>query len=316
MKITSGVLLLVAVTCASCEIQNSAHVKDKPLSSEEHFDGVEHNAQYDHEAFLGQNEAGQFDQLPPDESRRRLGIIVDKIDTDGDGFVSEPELTSWITSIQKQYIDEDVDRQWTHYQHGSDSDAMTFEHYKKVTFGDRQEDDDSEHGKMYANMLKRDKRRWEGADENGDGKLTLKEFISFVHPEESEHMHDIIVQETMDDVDKDQDGFISVGEYLGDFSQKDENGDVEPEWLETERQHFYSFRDKNQNGKMDPDEVKDWILPTGYDHAGMESRHLIHSADTDNDEKLTKEEILLKWELFVGSQATGWGEALQRHDEF
>lgn len=34
------------------------------------------------------------------------------------------------------------------------------------------------------------------------------------------------------------------------------------------------------------------------------------------DGKLTKEEIVEKYDLFVGSQATDFGEALVRHDEF
>ena len=34
------------------------------------------------------------------------------------------------------------------------------------------------------------------------------------------------------------------------------------------------------------------------------------------DGKLSKEEILNKYDLFVGSQATDFGEALVRHDEF
>lgn len=34
------------------------------------------------------------------------------------------------------------------------------------------------------------------------------------------------------------------------------------------------------------------------------------------DGKLTKEEIVDKYDLFVGSQATDFGEALVRHDEF
>ena len=31
---------------------------------------------------------------------------------------------------------------------------------------------------------------------------------------------------------------------------------------------------------------------------------------------LTKEEVVNKYDLFVGSQATDFGEALTRHDEF
>ena len=35
--------------------------------------GSEHSKQYDHEAFLGEDQAKTFDQLEPEESRRRLG---------------------------------------------------------------------------------------------------------------------------------------------------------------------------------------------------------------------------------------------------
>ena len=45
----------------------------KDLSEEEHWDGEEHNEDYDHEAFLGKEEADEFDNLPPEEAKRRLG---------------------------------------------------------------------------------------------------------------------------------------------------------------------------------------------------------------------------------------------------
>lgn len=34
------------------------------------------------------------------------------------------------------------------------------------------------------------------------------------------------------------------------------------------------------------------------------------------DGHLTKEEVLAKYDIFVGSQATDFGEALNRHEEF
>ena len=44
------------------------------MSEHEHFDGEgEHNADYDHDAFLGEEEAKEFDKLTPEESLRRLG---------------------------------------------------------------------------------------------------------------------------------------------------------------------------------------------------------------------------------------------------
>lgn len=47
----------------------------KELSEEEHYEreNYEHNAQYDHEAFLGKDEAQSFDKLPHEEAKRRLG---------------------------------------------------------------------------------------------------------------------------------------------------------------------------------------------------------------------------------------------------
>jgi len=63
-------------------------------------------------------------------------------------------------------------------------------------------------------------------------------------------------------------------------------------------------------------QVKQWILPDQYDHAEAETNHLIHVSDSDADGKLSKEEVLDKYDIFVGSQATDFGEALVKHDEF
>lgn len=95
-----------------------------------------------------------------------------------------------------------------------------------------------------------------------------------------------------------------------------DNEEEEPEWVKNEREQFSSYRDKDNDGFMDADEVKNWIIPEDFDHAEAEARHLIYEADSDTDQKLTKQEILNKYDLFVGSQATDFGEALARHDEF
>lgn len=63
-------------------------------------------------------------------------------------------------------------------------------------------------------------------------------------------------------------------------------------------------------------QVAAWIIPADYDHSEAESKHLIREADTDGDGKLSKEEVLDKYDVFVGSQATEFGEALYKHDEF
>ena len=52
------------------------------------------------------------------------------------------------------------------------------------------------------------------ADDNHDGFLDREEFAAFLHPEESARMRVIVIDETMDDMDKDRDGFVTVEEYI------------------------------------------------------------------------------------------------------
>lgn len=66
-------------------------------------------------------------------------------------------------------------------------------------------------------MQKRDRRRWAVADTDSDDLLTKDEFASFLHPEETGHMRDVVVLETMEDIDKDKDGKISLQEYIGEY---------------------------------------------------------------------------------------------------
>ena len=60
----------------------------------------------------------------------------------------------------------------------------------------------------------------------------------------------------------------------------EQEGD-EPEWVKTEREQFTTFRDKNQDGRMDSDEVRAWVVPDDYDHSEAESKHLIFESDQD-----------------------------------
>ncbi len=61
-----------------------------------------------------------------------------------------------------------------------------------------------------------------------------------------------------------------------------QNGDAnEPEWVKSEREQFTEFRDQNKDGRMDKDETRDWILPSDYDHAEAEAKHLLYESDAD-----------------------------------
>ena len=271
---------------------------------------------YDHDAFVGAEEAEEFEKLSPEESQRRLGIMADKIDKDGNGKITQAELEDWIHFVQTRYVREDAERQFKSYDNNDDS-KIDWEEYMQTAYG-FVKDEDAEYRKHdnvnYTKLIHRDQRRFKTADKENDDALTLEEFQIFLHPEEFEHMRNIVALETLEDIDKNQDGFVDVEEYIGDMHDKDSG--EEPEWLPTEREHFFEFRDVNKDGKMDAKEVKNWIMPDDYDHIKSESLHLINISDDDKDGELTKEEIVNHYDNFVGSQATEWGEALNRHDEF
>ena len=135
-------LFILTVDSASVDSKHGHErvVHDRKLSHKEHFhDGQEHDYDYDHEAFLGADEAREFDQLAPEESRARLGTIVDKIDSNEDGMVSLDEMRDWIRFTQQRYVSEDVDRQWN--QHNADNkETITWTEYRQLVYGFLDED--------------------------------------------------------------------------------------------------------------------------------------------------------------------------------
>ncbi|XP_005110307.1 calumenin isoform X1 [Aplysia californica] len=329
MKFNIFILVVFTISTVYCsaiptnEKKHRSH--EKSLSDEDHNTGGHHNPDYDHDAFLGHDEAETFDQLSPEESKARLAIIVDKIDKNKDGVIVEQELKDWIQYVQRRYIVTDTERMWKDHEPEYD-DTLNWESYQKRTFGYSDEPKEGSPTFEYKDMIERDLRRWQKADHNSDGKLSKEEFQDFLHPEEAEHMRDIVVMETLEDIDKDGDGHISLQEYIDDIwgddedDEDDEEGetdkDGEPEWVKTEREQFTNYRDKDHDGKLNKQEIKEWIIPEDYDHSSAEAAHLVRQTDENRDGKLTKEEILEKYDLFVGSQATDFGEALTKHDEF
>jgi Ca2+-binding EF-hand superfamily protein len=165
----------------------------------------------------------------------------------------------------------------------------------------------------YAAGLRRDRRKWKEADKDGDGELNIEEYAAFAHPEEFDHMKDIFVDEVMASMDSDKDGFVSKEEYLADL-YRPQPGEKEPDWIESERTEFHRSRDINKDGKMDKKEVKEMLVPD-IDVGKTEAAHLIYEADANKDGKLSEEEIIAKYDVFVGSRATDFGEALVRHED-
>lgn len=56
-----------------------------------------HDENFDHDAVVGSHhESEEFKDLEPEEAKRRLGLLVDKMDTNADHNVTQTELYLWI----------------------------------------------------------------------------------------------------------------------------------------------------------------------------------------------------------------------------
>ena len=73
---------------------------------------------------------------------------------------------------------------------------------------------DNRRGMNYQDMVDRDKKRFEAADENKDGKLDRDEFAVYLHPEDTPYMREVVISETLQDMDSNKDGFVDLEEYM------------------------------------------------------------------------------------------------------
>ncbi|XP_023259850.1 reticulocalbin-1-like [Seriola lalandi dorsalis] len=194
LSFVCAVLLCTVVVHGKPTLRKERVHHDPELSRQAHEDNKSY--QYDHEAFLGKEEAKTFDQLTPEESKDRLGKIVDRIDSDGNGYITTAELKAWIKRVQKRYVYENVAKVWTDYDLNKDN-KISWDEYKQATYGyylaNPEEFEDATDQFSFKKMLPRDERRFKSADLNGDHAADREEFTAFLHPEEFEHMKDIVV---------------------------------------------------------------------------------------------------------------------------
>ncbi|XP_055638809.1 reticulocalbin-2 [Toxorhynchites rutilus septentrionalis] len=283
-----------------------------------HMEGDEHHSEFDHEAILGSvKEAEEFDTLSPEESKRRLAQLVLKMDLNSDGFIDRHELKAWILRSFKSLLEEEATDRFEDLDLNQD-DAVSWDEYYMETYGMDSEDEESQ--KMDVSdpskeeerkLMADDKEMFEAADNNKDGKLDPSEFVLFISPEEFPQMFSVVLKQTMRNKDTNKDGKIDFQEYVAEQSR-----DHDKEWLITEKDRFDNDFDKDGDGYLNGNEVLSWILPSNDEVAEDEASHLFASSDEDHDDRLSYQEIIDKYDVFVGSEATDYGDHLHNIHHF
>ncbi|XP_076305513.1 calumenin-like [Tachypleus tridentatus] len=259
------------------------------------------------------------------EIKKHLEHVVDSyIDKNKDGYVTVEELKDWVKFIHERGIQESVDQQWMYYEpqveelltwegyNPEQKEVLTWDKYKNLTFPEYLFDE-TQKPEDLANlkeMLRRSERRWKLADASRDGLLTKEEFQEFLHPEESTRVSEVLVLEAIEDMDGDKNNEVSLEEYMEHLKKVSGQEKEDPSWASTQQNHFTNYLDKNKDGALNKDEVKDWILPSQDRYEG-EAWHLVSLVDSDRDTKITKHDITANHQFFVGLIPSDY---LMQHD--
>lgn len=295
-------LFLLLLPLALCDKEREVDGAAARVHKHDHGAGDDHEA--DHQAILGSKKtASEFDDMPPEEAKRRLQVLAKTMDVDGNGFVDETELTNWVEKSMISLDNEEVNERLTELDTNNDQ-KVSWEEYMEDSFPDRDAKDlDPDDRKL----MEEDKLYFKAADLDGDGKLNREELSAFLNPENYKHMHKVLVEVTMVEKDLNKDGAIDLKEFLGEMADNQHS-----DWYTAEKDRFMAEYDTNGDGVLRGDEVRRWLIPDAKMVAQQEAAHLISGADKDNDGKLTIAEIVDAYKLFVGSEATNYGEDLHK----
>ncbi|XP_063292938.1 reticulocalbin-2 [Pelobates fuscus] len=317
VKMSMLVFFLCLFLTSSASRGPDSFIHPSEGNSEHH----EHN--YDEKMFLGgEEEAEDFSDLSLEEQLKRLKSIIRKIDQSGDGYLTEEELSKWIQKSFRHYILEDTKELFAEFDKDKNGyvswDEYNIQMYDRIIDYDEDvvlQDDEEESFRL---IHLKDKKRFNYADKEDPPGLNLMEFTDFEHPEESDHMLEFVIDRALEEHDKDGDGFVSLREYLGEYT--DDQDSVEfPQWVIVEKDRFVNDYDKDGDGKLDPTELLSWIVPNNREISQEEATHLIEEIDDDDDGRLSEAEILLHQDLFLTSEATDYGRQLKDehfyHDE-
>ncbi|XP_055333422.1 calumenin-B-like [Paramacrobiotus metropolitanus] len=311
--------LIINVIFVSIALEHVSHGAFSP--GDKH---TENEAEYHHEAIMGNEQRHQeYHQQSPEESRAKLLDLATAHDLDYDGKISLDELQQWIFQSFQDLNAEDAQNKFQDLDTDEDG-FVTWKEHLKDTWGvtDDQDIENNEDYKEEIAMIKEEELLFKAADRDEDGKLSQEEFQAFERPEQYDYMQPLVIKRTKEARDRNGDGYIDFHEYIVDIipNYKKTMSSEERETYSTEKERFDLYFDADKDGRLDDMEIFRWLIPDDNATAMSEAEHIMEKSDTNRDGVLSPDEIQEHYQVFVGSEVTDYGHAIndpryESHDE-
>lgn len=300
--------------------------------------------EYDYDDY--DDEDDHFDpwDLDDEEIEKRLRKLVNRIDNNDDGRVTEVELVIWtFKSLHSIDMKENSKDDFDDMDENED-DFATWDEFVEDEYGEFAEKDIEEHTKDlfdvdFNRQYNRVKSRFLVADSDKNGKLDLKEFETFKNPFHDEIVKDAWLEKVLEKVDLNNNGYLEKSEFDLDWERKprkyddirkhiDNNDTIEFghllegaymkhmfDVIKKEDDQFHRYLDTNSNGILEGPDLLLWLSPDNADLAWEEVEELFGLCDEDEDGVLSIEEIIEEMDMWIDSDATEYGEQLRAFDE-
>ncbi|XP_028304816.1 reticulocalbin-2 [Gouania willdenowi] len=284
---------------------------------EDHYVDQQHNPDHDMETLLGEQNTEEIKKLNPAEQKEKMMQIVRNIDTNGDNLLSAEEITLWIQQVYRKYALDDAEERFPEFD-GNKDGMVTWEEYNTAAHGqlgsfDENDILDDPEQESLRHLHLKEKRRFDFADVDDTPGLNVTEFLAFTHPSEVDHMADFAIEDVLSEYDRDEDGFITLSEFIGEVRGEDNSPS---QWEIEETVRFKELYDQDKDGRLNRDEQLRWVAPNSYGSAREEALHLITEMDQDGDGHISQAEVLRNQEIFLNSEVTDYGRHLHvTHDE-
>ncbi|XP_050427445.1 reticulocalbin-2-like [Adelges cooleyi] len=285
-----GAVLFAGHLADAQEIEENLSAHRKSIA--EH----DHRSDFPHAGFIrSEKELEEIQNLPPDEAKDKLRIILVEIDLDLNGEISKKELSTRLLETYRSLSNEEADSEFDDSDLDNDG-FITWKEYVTDTYA-LNEDDISISEEEEDDVAADEKAIFNAADTDGDLKLSKVEFRSFYTPEDYPHMVPLIVKDVLNEVDLDNDGKVTLDEFLKNKGH--DGSDTDKEWVQAEKIKFHRDYDSNSDGVLEGEEIISWLLPNNNMLSMSEAEDLISKYDQNDDGQLSFKEILDNYKEFV-----------------